>query len=120
MANSIQYIDDSANHLLIPTTRWFRSIDPDDLLYIEADNMYTRVYLTNSENFFGCVNLGNFEANLRGDKFVRVHKSFIVNTYKIKEFLKKKSGMIVVENETEIPVSRTRKKAFLQALNLAG
>ena len=53
-----------------------------------------------------------FADSLPSDQFLRVHKSFIVNLFRIKNY----SSKIVYLEDKEIPLSRNRKKDLEDSL----
>lgn len=87
-----------------------------EILYLEASAMYTTIRSTSGQEFVVSKPLKEFEF-LQEHGFYRTHRSFIVNIRKIKRFLVIEGNEVEVENGVKIPVSRTRKEAFLSFLN---
>jgi two-component system LytT family response regulator len=57
--------------------------------------------------------LKDFETILSENKnFFRSHRSFIINTEHIKQYIKSDGGSIVMTNSAAIPVARERKDDF--------
>ena len=56
------------------------------------------------------------EELLDNNNFFRVHNSFLVNIQSIKEFIRVDGQYLVLENGTEIPVSRSKKEKLLLKL----
>lgn len=50
----------------------------DDILYIEGKGKYITFYTLEGDPVTSQVNLGNIEEKLSGDRFMRIHKSFII------------------------------------------
>lgn len=76
-----------------------------DILYFETTGFSHKILLQMDHetiNFYG--NMSDIET--MSDKFVRVHKSFIVNRNRIKEIIKK-DNKVILDNGEEIPMSRT-------------
>lgn len=94
-----------------------------DIIYLKATDSYTAIYFgikDGFEKFVSSKNLGDFESMLPGDIFFRIHKSYIVNVLQMKEFLNDHRGYVIMNNETEIEVSRRKSgafKIFLKKLN---
>ena len=79
------------------------------ILYIEGFKDYIRIYLEDdSRPLMTHMTLKAFEAMLPSDKFMRVHKSFIVHTDKIKEVEKNK----IIFGKIRIPVSDSYRDLF--------
>lgn len=72
-----------------------------DILYIEAKENYSHVFTLNG-NFFILLGLGQMEAKLDVQQFMRVHKSFIVAVDKIVRI----EGNSVYIGERKMPLSR--------------
>lgn len=88
----------------------------DNIIYLEADAAWTYFYLTNSKtkicSGFNIKNYQNFLVET--GKFFRIHNSYIINKLHLKEFKNDKdNATIIMENGTELPVSRQRKRDFL-------
>lgn len=82
----------------------------DEIFYFEASAMYTIVH-TDVEQIIISKPLRDFEY-LKAAGFYRIHRSFMVNTAKIKRFLKIESDEVEMTNGTKIPVSRSNKDEF--------
>lgn len=89
-------------------------IDSSDVLFINSDADYTDVH-TSERTYISAESLKYWEERLSEFEFLRVHKSYIVNTKKI---LKTSARNIVVEGNHEIPIGRTYKNKVLSALSL--
>ncbi|WP_293308363.1 LytR/AlgR family response regulator transcription factor [Pedobacter sp. UBA5917] len=50
----------------------------EDILYIEGKGKYITFYTLEGDPVTSQVNLGNIEEKLSGDRFMRIHKSFII------------------------------------------
>ncbi len=80
--------------------------------WIEAVGDYVKV-VTDKENYIVLSTMKAFVTRLPEHRFMRIHKSFIVNLDRVKKFNSK-----VVEIEgTELPLSRTKKAKFFKVLN---
>lgn len=78
----------------------------EDILYCEAKGSYTEI-VTQNNTFTKRVNLKDFLEQL-DDTFMRVHRSFAVNTNKITY----KTASSVFIDKVEIPVSKSFKDSF--------
>ncbi|RZK69804.1 MAG: response regulator, partial [Pedobacter sp.] len=50
----------------------------DDIIYIEGMSKYVRFHLRDTEPVVALLNIGGLEDRLLGDRFLRIHKSFII------------------------------------------
>ncbi len=86
----------------------------DDIVYLKADGKYTMIQTTN-EHITSSKNLKVFETMLPESKFMRVHHSFLLNLKFIKKF-QKEYNMLILDNGSQIPVSKSRKDLLMQRL----
>lgn len=83
-----------------------------DILYIESLKDYIRVK-TDSKEIISYQKISFLEEKLPADKFLRIHRSFIVALDKIQAF----SATAVDIGKTEIPIGRFYKTEVLDVLN---
>jgi two-component system LytT family response regulator len=98
--------------ITIPLQHGFEVLSIEDILYCQADDNYTQIYLKAGKRLVSKT-LKYFEDSLGNDGFVRVHKSFLVNVNQITEYRKGKGGSVVLANGKELLVSPSRKKDLL-------
>lgn len=85
----------------------------DDIMHAEANGAYTKVYLINGKSIIVCKNLKAFSDKLPDSEFIRVHKSFIINTNYINKYVKSDGGYLVMENGKSIPISVRKKETVI-------
>lgn len=80
----------------------------EDVIYIEAQDDYISIK-TKDRSFLKNARLKFFEENLDPKKFVRVHRSYIVNTGYIRklENYNKDSFLLILTNDDKINISRS-------------
>lgn len=88
----------------------------DDILYCEADGIYTKFVLIDNQNILVSKNLKEYESLLEPLGFVRTHHSFLVNPDKIRMFDKSEGGMLILDHGINIPVSQRKKETVLRML----
>lgn len=79
------------------------SIPLDDIIYIEAVERYSRIYRTGGEVTSSRVLLKDLQAMLPADRFLRVHRSFIVARARIKSYTRQ---LIHLTDGRTLPVGR--------------
>lgn len=99
-----------ANKLIVPTSKGLSFISFDKILHIEGFDGYTKIHLTDTKIIVSSYNIGKYE-KLIDDNFFKCHKSHIINLQKITTF--EKEGFIILEDEKRIPVSKTKRKEFI-------
>lgn len=75
----LQSKNDLVTKLTIPDKSGFRLVNVSELIYLQADDNYTVLYLTGDRKFLATRILGEFEKILEGPEFFRIHKSTIIN-----------------------------------------
>lgn len=98
--------------ITIPLQNGFEVLEIEEILYCQADDNYTRIFLQNKKKLVSKT-LKYFEEALSSNGFARVHKSYLVNVNAITEYRKGKGGSVVLHNGKEIMVSPARKKELL-------
>ena len=84
-------------------------IDISKITYIEGLKDYVKIYTEDSPNcILSLMNMKTIEQRLPADKFIRVHRSFIVQMSKINVIERNR----IVFGKKYIPISDTYKKAF--------
>lgn len=87
-----------------------------EIIYCEANGSYTHVYLSDGRKMVASKSLGDFETQLVGQKFFRIHHSILVNLNRVKEFQRNDGGYVIMENSKKLEVSQRKRKDFLLAL----
>ncbi|MDZ7880269.1 MAG: response regulator transcription factor [Saprospiraceae bacterium] len=87
----------------------------DDILYIEGMKDYLKIHLASqSKPIITRLSFKAIEEKLPPHLFFRVHKSYMVNTYKIQNI---RNGMIYI-NKHEIPLSDAMREDLIRKLNI--
>lgn len=77
------------------------SLLPNEILYVESNDKEVTVYATEARRFRNKTGISQWE-NLLGDNFLRIHRSYLVNT----AYAKIASPDIVTVGTAALPVSR--------------
>jgi DNA-binding LytR/AlgR family response regulator len=86
----------------------------DEIIFVEACENYVR-YHTLRRAYLTKRTLAEVESSLPADRFVRVHRSFLVNLARIERL----EGHLLVVGGKEVPVSRSLRAALLDRLPIA-
>jgi DNA-binding LytR/AlgR family response regulator len=103
--------EDTGEHIFIKSNLKKIKIFTSKIKWIEAFGDYVKVVTDDSSNLV-LSTMKSFETNLNPTQFVRVHKSFIINTDKIERF----NGKFAEIGSSKIPLSRNKKEALAKAL----
>ncbi|APG60639.1 LytR/AlgR family response regulator transcription factor [Christiangramia salexigens] len=103
----------SDNVLYINIDRRLIKIDIPSIYLIEAKGDYIQIK-TSSKNYVVHSTLKKIEGKLPKDLFLKVHRSFIINTHKIIDI---EDNSVLIEKDV-IPVSRSNRPELMKRLNL--
>jgi len=94
-------------------------IDPTDIFYLEADNIYTKVY-TRSGVYFCDFSLRFLEKRLPSEHFYRIHRSYMVNLSKVEKIIKERQSyyLQIQNSDIRLPVSRNKAADFSKKIGL--
>ena len=99
--------------IALPVADGLKFVALSDVLYLEADGAYTHVVLADNARLLISKKLKEFETMLSGvDNFFRTHRSYIINTDAITEYIKSDGGSILMSNQVSVPLARERKDDF--------
>ncbi len=82
----------------------------DDIIYIASDADYTELHLQHKK-YVSSETLRYWEELLPSEKFMRVHKSYIINTSRIE---KVSGNQIYITNHKTVPLGRSYKHSFMK------
>lgn len=113
-ANSLPSIEANNQFLFLKSEYKIRRINFNDILYIEGLKDYIKVYTTGDEKPVLSLNsIKSLEQKLPEEKFMRVHRSFIVNLDKIDTIERSR----IIFGKVYIPVSDQYKDKFQEYLD---
>ena len=101
------------NQLYVKTDSRLVKINEEDILYVEAKGDYV-VFKTEEKGHIVHSTMKNIESKLDSKKFLRVHRSYIINLNHIIDI--EDSSVLILKKV--IPVSRSHKEALMSRINL--
>jgi two-component system, LytTR family, response regulator LytT len=104
----------TASHLFVKSDYKLIRIELDDIKYIESQHEYIRIHLINTAPVVTQLSLKAIAEQLPSDRFMRVHRSFIVNLKKISVV---ERNRIVFDGKVYIPVSDQYKEKFQEYID---
>jgi len=102
--------------ITIPTSDGLRFINIEDIVYLEASNNYTNIYLSTDQKLLVSRTLKDFEDILPSDTFLRIHHSTVINKYYVEKYIRGDGGQVVMRHGKILDVSKRKKSEFLQAI----
>lgn len=99
------------SHIFVQKSEKLFNLPVDEIMYLEASGDYT-VISTKNDQFVSSSGIGKLEELMSPDKFIRVHRSTIINLSFLKEIERHFNGGMIVkmQNAKTFPVSRTYAK----------
>lgn len=112
-------LQDNLTKIAVPSGNSLIFLDSDKIVYIKGEGSYSEVYCSNGIKRLVSRNLKNFEDILCSDnRFMRVHKSYIVNFNHVVAFNKSDGGSLELENNIHIPVSSDKTQLILDKVQI--
>ena len=105
---------ESSEHIFVKADYKVMRISLNDILYIEGMREYARIHLVNGKSLMPFIRLHSLEKQLPASRFMRVHRSYIVNLEKINTV---EHSRIIFDGKVYIPVSERYKESFQIFLN---
>jgi DNA-binding LytR/AlgR family response regulator len=102
------------DHLFVKSDYKVVRIELANIKYIESMHEYIRIHLVNEKSIMTLIPMKSIEQQLPATKFMRVHRSYIVNLDRIKVIDRNR---IVFENSVYIPVSDQYKDKFQEFID---
>lgn len=108
---------DKLKRIVINTIKESELIELENILYIEADNVYSTIHLSNSKKVICSQrSIKDYEEMLLDKGFFRCHKSFLVNIKQIAGLDRHEGSDIVLKDKTHIPLARRRKEELMSLI----
>ena len=105
--------------IAVPSGNTLLFLDTDKIIYIKGEGAYSEVFCSDGSKQLVSRNLKNFEDILCSDsRFLRIHKSYIVNFNFVTAFNKSDGGSIELENKAQIPVSPDKAQQILDQIQI--
>jgi two-component system, LytTR family, response regulator len=115
--NFIQNITRDSNSplkLALPGINGIQYVLPEDIIRLQAERNYSRLYFTSGKNFLSSKTLAEYEKVLRDAGFIRVHRSHLINPSHIASYAKQDT--IRLNDGCEIEIARRKKEAVARFL----
>ncbi|MEO9966600.1 MAG: LytTR family DNA-binding domain-containing protein [Reichenbachiella sp.] len=114
LLDNIKQENERPKKIMLPTFEGFEIVPIDNIIYCEADDNFTKFHLTEGKPLLISKTLKHFEDMLPSSKFVRIHRSSLINTDYVVRYTKGKGGYVTMENNVELEVSPKKKPQFLE------
>ena len=107
-------VDEEPTSIFVKSEYKLLQIQLDDIRYIEGLKDYVKIYTEQSQHpILSLMNMKSIEQMLPTSRFIRVHRSFIVQKSKIREIERNR----IVFGDVYIPIGDSYKPAFQEFIN---
>lgn len=96
--------------IALATSRGHELVYINEIMYCQADGSYTKFTFKSGEELVVSRNLKYYEKMLTNYDFVRCHNSTLINLHYVKILERKGGGAVIMEDEAELPISRTKRQ----------
>jgi two-component system LytT family response regulator len=102
------------NLVLINHSKGFTLVDFKDIVWLEANDNYTNLYLNGQKKIIASKTLKEFEVILPSSEFFRIHRSALINVNYVKEYSNNEGGEVILADSTRVQVSKARIQEFAE------
>ncbi len=93
-----------------------RFVKTTEIIRCESNNNYTIFFLANTEKITTSKPIFEYEEMLQDYGFIKCHQSHLVNKKYIRSWVKEDGGYLLLEDKSQIPVSRQKRDQIKQML----
>jgi len=108
--------DLSFQKIALPTLHSYELVPLNNIMFCESSSNYTSIHLNNGQSILISRTLKEIEELLDMSPFFRIHNSYLVNLQYAIRYIKGEGGMLVLNNDVSIPVSRNKKEELLKLI----
>jgi len=106
----------AVQRIALPTMQGLEFVPVESIISCSSNNNYTEFFLTGKKKLLVSRTLKEVEDMLADHAFIRVHHSHIVNLNAITRYVKGEGGYLVMQGDSTVDVSRSRKDLLLRKL----
>lgn len=102
--------------LAISTEIGIEFVKFNSIVYLEAQNNYTKINLLDGTTIIASKTLKSFDELLPSELFFRIHKSYLINMNFVKRFFKIDDFLVELTTGEKLPLSYRKKNEFISAI----
>jgi len=113
------YLEDSTiecSQIALPTGVGYKIVEIENIVRCQSDSNYTNVFCKDENKILISRTLKEIEELLQDHGFLRVHQSHLINPQFVQGILKYGGGSLIMQDNTEVPVSRQKSKQINEIL----
>ncbi|MAE84670.1 MAG: hypothetical protein CMB80_18165 [Flammeovirgaceae bacterium] len=105
-----------SGRISISSAEEIHMVEPSSIAYVEADRNCSIFHLDGARKIMATKPLSDFEKVLEPHRFLRVHKSFLVNLDHIEVYKKGRGGQLILRSGQIVDVARNKKDTLMREL----
>jgi two-component system LytT family response regulator len=102
----------TAHRIALQGARETRFVETGQIIRCESSNNYTTFFLSDGEKIVTSKPIFEYEQLLTDYDFFRCHQSHLVNKKYLRSWVKEDGGYLLLEDNSQIPVSRNKREAL--------
>jgi len=102
--------------IALPLADKIEFIAVSQIIRLEADSNYTRIFLEGKKEYLVCKTLKEYQEILEQHHFLRTHQSHLINCRKIAAYVKTDGGYISMTDRSSVPISRQKRDEVLKRI----
>ncbi len=106
-----------SDRIALPTLEGLALVVRSNIIRLEAEGSYSRVYLSGGEQQLVSRSLGDWEQILP-EAFFRVHHSNIIQLHHVVKYIRGRGGYLILSNGDKVDVAARRKDELLRRFEL--
>ena len=107
----------SEERIALPLADKIEFVRVQHIVRLEAAGNYTHFYLQPDAHYLVCKTLKEYQEILETHGFIRTHQSHLINRTKIASYVKAEGGYILMEDRSQVPLSRKKKDEIIRLLS---
>ncbi|NCA86507.1 MAG: response regulator transcription factor [Clostridia bacterium] len=111
---------DKLKKIVLRTAESIHIVNLNDIIRLEADVNYTRFFLVDNKKLLVSKSLKEYDEMLCETGFFRAHQSHLVNLDHIQRFDKTEGGHLVMDDDSQVPVSSRKRETLFKIFERLG
>lgn len=102
--------------LVISSSKGYEYIPVDNIVRMESERSYARIFLTNGRVIMVSKCLNDYQNMLDSKTFFRIHNSHLINLNHVVMYVRNDGGYVEMTDSAKIPISRSKKELFVNVM----
>lgn len=113
LLKNLQSSQKSHQSIGLSTSEGLEFVKLQEIIHIESSGPYSHFFIKHRPKIIISRHLKEYEHLLSDHGFFRVHNCHIINLREVKKYIKSDGGIVLLNDETQIPISIKKKDEFL-------